>query len=44
MSAKQKVIKILLPLVILAVGIIVMRVLILSRSVPQKTETINPGA
>ena len=44
MSAKQKAIKILLPLVILAVGIIVMRVLILSRSTPQKTERINPGA
>ncbi len=44
MSAKQKAIKILLPLAILAVGIIVMRVLILSRSVPQKTERINPGA
>ncbi len=44
MSGKQKAIKILLPLVILAVGIIVMRVLILSRSVPQKTERINPGA
>ena len=44
MSAKQKAIKILLPLAILAVGIIVMRVLILSRSVPQKTERTNPGA
>ena len=44
MSAKQKVIKILLPLVILAVGIIVMRVLILSRSVPQKEVRENPGA
>jgi len=44
MSAKQKAIKILLPLVILAVGIIVMRVLILSRSTPQKIERINPGA
>ena len=44
MSVKQKAIKILLPLAILAVGIIVMRVLILSRSVPQKTERINPGA
>ena len=44
MSAKQKAIKILLHLAILAVGIIVMRVLILSRSVPQKTERTNPGA
>jgi hypothetical protein len=44
MSAKQKAIKIFLPLAILAVGIIVMRVLILSRSVPQKTERTNPGA
>ena len=44
MSGKQKAIKILLPLVILAVGIIVMRVLILSRQAPQKAPRVNPGA
>lgn len=44
MSAKQKAIKILLPLVILAVGVIVMRALILSRTPPQKEVRENPGA
>jgi len=44
MGAKQKAIKIILPIVILAIGIIVMRFLILNRSVPQKQVRVNPGA
>jgi RND family efflux transporter MFP subunit len=44
MSAKQKAIKIILPLVILAVGILGMRVLIMSRQAPQKAPRVNPGA
>jgi RND family efflux transporter MFP subunit len=44
MGARQKVIKIILPIIILAVGIIVMRLLILNRPVPQRQTRMNPGA
>ena len=44
MGAKQKAIKIILPIVILALGIIAMRVLILNRQVPQRQARVNPGA
>jgi RND family efflux transporter MFP subunit len=44
MRAKQKAIKIILPIVILAVGLIAMRFLILNRPVPQKQTRVNPGA
>jgi RND family efflux transporter MFP subunit len=44
MTAKQKAIKIILPIVILAVGLIAMRFLILNRPVPQKQTRVNPGA
>ena len=44
MGAKQRVIKIILPIVILALGIISMRVLILNRQVPQRQARVNPGA
>jgi RND family efflux transporter MFP subunit len=44
MGAKQKAIKIILPIIILLVGIIVMRSLIVNRPVPQKQARVNPGA
>jgi len=44
MGAKQKAIKIILPIVILAVGLIAMRFLILNRPVPLKQTRENPGA
>jgi RND family efflux transporter MFP subunit len=44
MSAKQKAIKIILPLVIIAIGVIVMRFLILSRPAPKREARVNPGA
>ena len=44
MGAKQKAIKILLPLLILAVGIVVMRGLILNRPASQNAPRVNPGA
>jgi RND family efflux transporter MFP subunit len=44
MGAKQKAINIILPIVILAVGLIAMRFLILNRPVPLKQTRENPGA
>lgn len=44
MGAKQKAIKIILPIVILAVGLIAMRFLILNRPIPLKQTRENPGA
>ena len=44
MSTKSKLIKIGLPLIIIAFGIVGMRVLVLSRPVPQKEVRENPGA
>ena len=44
MGAKQKAIKIILPIIVLAVGIIAMRILILNRPVPQRQTRANPGA
>ncbi len=44
MSAKHTLLKIVIPLVVLLVGFGVMRFLITSRSVPQKTARQNPGA
>ncbi|ALC15301.1 RND family efflux transporter, MFP subunit [Desulfuromonas soudanensis] len=44
MSTKSKLIKIGLPLIIIAAGIVGMRVLVLSRPVPQKEVRENPGA
>jgi RND family efflux transporter MFP subunit len=44
MGTKQKVIKILLPMIVLAIGILAMRILILNRPVPQRETRVNPGA
>ncbi len=44
MGAKQKAIKIILPILVLAAGIFAMRILILSRPAPQRQARVNPGA
>lgn len=44
MSTKSKLLKILLPLLIIIAGVVAMRLLILSRPEPQKEARENPGA
>lgn len=44
MGAKSKAIKIILPILILIIGFVIMRILILSRQVPQRQVIENPGA
>ncbi|MDX1776994.1 MAG: efflux RND transporter periplasmic adaptor subunit [Desulfobulbales bacterium] len=44
MGAKQKAVKIILPILVLALGVFAMRMLILNRPVPQRQVRENPGA
>jgi len=44
MSAKNKLIKIVLPLLVIIAGFVAMRLMVLNRPEPKKTAPENPGA